>query len=576
MRQIHGIAASRGIAIGPTYRLGRPQFACTRYIVDNPAREWERFQAALQVARQQLEQIAEHTRQRSGDEYAAIFQAQLLMLDDPALLRHVREAIESRHLNAEAALLDAIESQTQLLETLEDEYLRARTADVRDVAQRVLHALIGAPECRLEMPAWPVIALAEDLSPSDVALLDPARVLGFCTAKGGLTGHTVILARALGLPTVVGAGPGVLSIPDGTQVVLDGSAGILVVEPDERTIAAYRQRQVFLSSLLEQAILRAHEPAVTVDGEVVTVLANIGDVASARAAIEAGAEGAGLVRTEFLYLGRSQPPDEEEQARAYTEILETFGTLPVILRVVDIGGDKRPPYLNLTLEPNPALGLRGIRLCLAQPDLLKMQLRAMLRAAAGRRLKVMLPMVTDVGEIRTVRTLLEQIQTEHTMSGWACPTLVELGAMIETPAAALLADRLAPLVDFLSIGTNDLAQYTLAADRASTNVSTLADGLHPAVLRLVNSVLKEAGAHCKPVSLCGELAGEPFAIPILIGLGLRTFSVNVPAIALTKAIIRSIQATDAQQLAQEALLMENAEAVRRLAQTHMPVLADIG
>jgi phosphoenolpyruvate-protein kinase (PTS system EI component) len=356
MRQIQGLAASRGIALGPAWRLDPPLSTCPRRNVEDPASEWERAQAALEVARRQLAELVTRARELAGEEHAAIFQAQALMLEDPALLEAARAAIEIGRLNAEAALVDAAEAQAQQLEALEDEYLRARAADVRDVAQRLLRILTGCTEPNLACGAAPVVLVATDLSPSELITLDRRKILGVCTAEGGPTSHTAILARGLGLPAVVGAGPAVLQIPDATPVVLDGSAGLLIVEPDAETLAAYRERRAMAARLAAQAGVRAHAPAITRDGQRVPVLANVGDLASAQAALEAGADGAGLVRTEFLYLGRSSLPSEEEQFSAYRALADLFGVLPVVLRTLDIGADKRLAGLDQPLEPNPALG----------------------------------------------------------------------------------------------------------------------------------------------------------------------------------------------------------------------------
>ena len=575
MRQIQGLAASRGIALGPAWRLDPPLPACPRRNVEDPAAEWERAQAVLEVARQQLAELVARARELAGEEHAAIFQAQALMLEDPALLEAARAAIEIGRLNAEAALLDAAEAQAQQLEALEDEYLRARAADVRDVAQRLLRILTGCTEPNLACGEAPVVLVATDLSPSELITLDRRKLLGVCTAEGGPTSHTAILARGLGLPAVVGAGPAVLEISDATPVVLDGSAGLLIVEPDAETLAAYRERRAMAARLAGQARVRAHAPAIDRDGQCVPVLANVGDLASAQAALEAGADGAGLVRTEFLYLGRSSLPSEEEQFTAYRALADLFGTLPVVLRTLDIGADKRLAGLDQPLEPNPALGLRGIRLALARPALLKTQLRAALRAWAGRSLRVMFPLVATIGEVRAARAILEACRTEMEAGGVALPERVEVGIMVETPAAALLAGRLAREVDFMSIGTNDLAQYTAAADRGLASVAALASGLHPAVLRLIQWTIEAAHVAGRRVGLCGELGAQPLAIPVLVGLGLDELSVNPPAVPLVKELIRALSRREAEALAREALEEEGAEAVERLVRARVPAAVDL-
>lgn len=575
MKTLRGIAASRGVAIGPAFRFRRADLRFERHTVEDPAAEWARFQAALETAREQLADVYVKAEAESGAEQAAIFQAHALMLEDPELLETVRTTIGEQSVNAEAALSDAAEMYAQMLESLDDEYLRARAVDVRDVATRVLRILLGVAESPTAGLTAPSIILARDLTPSDTVMLDKSLVLGFCTAEGGATSHTAILARGLGLPAVVGAGPDVLEIPEGATLVLDGSEGTLLVQPDEEMVAGYRARQTAAATVLAQACERAHEPAVTRDGHRVEVVANVGNVEGSQAALEAGAEGVGLLRTEFLYLERTRLPDEEEQYRAYRAIVDVFGERPVILRTLDIGGDKELPYLDLPHEMNPFLGLRAIRLCLAQPELFRPQLRAALRAGAGRNLKVMFPMVATVTEVRAARAVLEECRAELLAEGQPVAEKMEVGIMVEIPAAALMADHLAAEVDFFSIGTNDLSQYTLAADRTNAQVAPLVTGFQPAVLRLVRDVIAAAHAQGKWVGLCGELAGEPLAIPILLGLGLDEFSMNPPAIPLAKQIIRALTLDEAREVAQAALELDSPDAVRALVRERVPA-ANVG
>lgn len=574
MKTIRGLVASTGIAIGPAFQFRQEELRFERCVVSDPAAEWRRFQSAAAQASEQLAEICARAGDRLDKESAAIFQAHLLMLEDPELLAAVRSAIEEQRLNAEAALSDAAESYAEALEALDDEYLRARAADVRDVAGRVLRILLGrAPTTGPDAPA---IVVARDLTPSDTILLEKSQVLGFCTVEGGPTAHAAILARTMGLPAVVGAGAEVLAVAPGATVVLDGTAGCLVVEPDEATLASYRERQASAARIRAQALRRACEPAMTHDGRLVEVLANIGSVDEARTALEAGAEGVGLLRTEFLYLGRTALPGEDEQYRAYRAILEAMGHRPVILRTLDVGGDKELPYLKMSPEPNPFLGVRGIRLSLARPDLLRVQLRAALRAAAGHDLKIMFPMVATVAEVRAAREALCSAREELQAEGQPLPERLDVGIMVETPAAAVMADHLARELDFLSIGTNDLSQYTLAADRTNACTASLADALQPAVLRLVARVIEAAHAQGKWVGLCGELAGEPLAIPILLGLGLDEFSMSPTAIPLAKQIIRSVTMDAARALARAVLELDDAEQVRALVGAQMPSLAPPG
>jgi phosphotransferase system enzyme I (PtsI) len=571
---LRGLAASPGVAIAHALQFRLATLVCERCTVPDPSAEWSRFEEALALAREQLQSVIARTQAESSVAHASIFEAQMMMLADPELLGTVRAAVQTERLNAESALLDAARGYAQMLEALEDEYLRARAADVRDVTDRVLRILLGISESLLPQMTGLCVVLARDLTPSDTVMLDKSLVLGFCTATGGETGHTAILARGLGLPAVVGAGPAVLDVPDGTTVVLDGTCGQLIVDPDEATILAYGSQRAGTPTHLSEARTRAAEPAVTRDGRRVAVSANIGSVEGARAALEAGADGVGLLRTEFLYLERGQFPGEEEQYLAYRAITDAFGARPVILRTFDIGGDKDLPYMALPREENPFLGMRAIRLCLARPELLRPQLRAALRAAVGRNLKLMFPMVATLGEIRAARRILEGCRAELAAAGQCLPAQVEVGIMVEVPAAALMADRLAAEVDFFSIGTNDLSQYVMAADRTNTSVSALASAFQPAVLRLVRDVIEAAHRQGKWVEVCGELASEPLAIPILLGLGLDEFSMNAAAIPLVKQIIRTLTVAETKALAPEALALDTPEEVQALVRERVPVTDD--
>jgi phosphoenolpyruvate-protein phosphotransferase len=564
MKTLQGLAASHGIAIGPTLRFQRAALSFDRCKIEEPSEEWGRCELAIGKAQSQLVEIIATVEVESSVDEAAIFESHLLMLEDPELLSAVRQAIHEDYINAEAAFSDATEVYAEMLESLDDEYLSARAADVRDIGERVLRILLDAEIVACEGLDAPSIIIADDLTPSDTVLLDKSLVLGFCTVAGGATSHAAILARGLGLPAIAGLPPEMLDIPDGTMAVMDGASGVLLIEPDLDTRAAYRARRETVKRVRAEAQKHAFEPAITLDGHQVEVVANIGNVTDAQSAQEAGAEGVGLLRTEFLYLERHCLPDEEEQYRAYRAIVDVFGDRPVILRTLDIGGDKDLPYLDLPPAANPFLGLRAIRLCLARPELFKPQLRAALRAGAGRNLKLMFPMVATVGEVRTARALLEECRAELLSEGKPVAEQMEIGIMIEIPAAAVMAHQLAAEVDFFSIGTNDLSQYTMAADRTDAQVASLADAFQPAVLHLVRAVIDAAHAQGKWVGLCGELAGEPLALPILLGMGLDEFSMNPPAIPTAKQVIRAISMEEAQALAQEVLQQSDPKAVRDL------------
>jgi len=571
MRIIRGIPAARGIAIGPVY-LYTPLAIEIQYCqIEDPAKEWKRLQSAIQTASHELHLAHEQAQEKIGDSEAAIFEAHLEMLDDPELLDLARNMIEDQRINAETAFNNAAETYASAIEAMEDEYFRARGADIRDVKKRVLRILLGLEDNPFASLNTPSIILAQDLTPSDTIALDKSLVLGFCTASGGSTSHTAILARGLGLPAIVGAGNDILAIPGDSQVILDGQSGELTVDAGAATIEKYRQKQLSAIQSQEAAVKKARQPAITRDGKQVEVVANIGSVEEARKAMELGAEGVGLLRTEFLYLREERLPDEEEQYTAYCAILDSFGDYPVVLRTLDIGGDKEIPYLNIPTEMNSFLGLRAIRLCFQRPDLFKPQLRAVLRASAGRNLKLMFPMIATPAEVIKARQILEDCRNELQQEGISTSEKMEIGIMVEIPSAVMLADHFCKYVDFFSIGTNDLTQYTLAVDRTHPALSYLSSAFSPAVLRLVASLIETAHKYGKWVGMCGELAGEPAAIPILLGLGLDEFSMNAPMIPTIKEILRSLSANDCRTVAERALQMSDPEEVKAYIQKEYPI-----
>jgi phosphoenolpyruvate-protein phosphotransferase len=570
--QLQGIAASSGIAIGPAFCYLPPDLTIPCREPEPFEQEFARFTAAVEQARAELHRLHERVAQRAGAKEAAIFEAHLVMLDDRTLTRKVRKAIEGGSL-VEQAVLDATAELANMLACMSDELFAARALDVKDVGRRVLRILLGSPDCALGSMEVPSIVIANDLTPSDTASLDPELTLGFCTAAGGLTSHSAILARTLGIPAIVALGNALSqSVYNGTYLVLDGQEGKLIVNPQAEMVAEYRLKQVQRQYYQDQVLSTAALPAHTASGRRVEVSANIGDVSSARDAVEHGAEGVGLLRTEFLYLDEIQPPSEEKQLQIYREIFAVMGQRPVIVRTLDIGGDKPPSYLPFPEEMNPFLGWRAIRISLDRPELFKTQLRAILRAAHGFQARIMFPMISSLDELRQARQIVAQVIDELDAEQIPYAKDVPIGIMVETPAAAVLVDVLAEAADFFSLGTNDLTQYTLAVDRGNATVSALYQPLHPSVLRLIKQTIELAHSRGKWVGMCGELAGMPKAIPILLGLGLDEFSMNPRAVPEAKHLIARLTDEDAASIAQQALALGTAAEIESLVQDILSTL----
>ena len=553
---VRGIAASPGIAVGPLWHLKRQRLVVERTARD-PVAEERRLRKAIESARAELRDLHDDVKARSGAGKAAIFRAHEAFLDDPDLLATTVGGIRDGS-SAGWAWRDAMAGRVAELEGVDDPLLAARAVDLGDVGQRVLRFLAEADEDEPQLPDYPVVLVADDLSPSDTAAIDPKRVVGFCTALGGPTSHTAIIARALGIPAIVGTGPAALAPTDGTLVVLDGSAGTLWHDVEERDVEAARQAQRDIEAVRDEEYSSRYQPAIMSDGHRVEVVANVNRPQEAVAAVEAGAEGVGLMRTEFLFLGRSEPPGEDEQYKAIAGIVEALNGLPLIVRTLDIGGDKNAPYLDLPEEDNSFLGMRGIRLCLDRPHLFLPQLRAIYRASMLGPVSVMFPMIARMEDLDGAMDLAEQARQEV----GAEP--IDVGIMIEVPSAVLLAPELAKRVQFFSIGTNDLTQYTLAMDRLHPVLAKQADALHPAVLRFVKQVVDAASAAGIWVGVCGGVAGEPEGALILAGLGVRELSVSVPSVAAVKARLRGVTRNKVERLAAQALACSRADEVRAM------------
>ena len=546
-----GIPASAGLAFGPAHVVKPREFNYDRHGSSVKA-ETDKLQKAI-------EQVKEHIRQFIGttkvDAIKQIFMAHLEMLDDPDLIQNVHKGLK-QNLSAPAAWHEYIESAAKAQEALKDHLLAERAADLRDIGERVLAVLCGVPD--VVEPEAPYILIMHDVGPSDVARLNKDRVAGILTAVGGASAHSAIVARALAIPAVVGAGAEVLKIESNTTVLINGDNGEFISNPEQSLIdhaIEERERQRLIRVEAEK---HSMEPAITLDGHQVEIAANIGKVDATKKAVECGAEAIGLLRTELVFMAHKSAPNEEVQEADYRVVLDALEGRPVVVRTLDVGGDKPLPYLPIAPEENPFLGIRGIRLTLRKPELLRQQLTALLKAADDRPLRIMFPMIGRVEEWRAAKAILDEVREQYPTNN------LEVGIMIEVPAAALLAPILAQEVDFFSVGTNDLTQYTMAIDRGHPQLSAEADGLHPSVLLLIDQAVRAAHQYGKWVGVCGELAADPKAVPVLMGLGVDELSMSATSIPLVKAQIRKLNFTECQKIAQQALHCDSATAVRAL------------
>lgn len=548
---IKGVGAAPGIAVGPVFH-----FHQTELDLDSAETVME-LDEALRCAKNQLTELHQQMTDNKLGAEAAIFEAHRELLDDPELLESVQAHVSSGQTSAKAWKA-AIDEQAATIAALNDPLLAARADDLRDVGKRVLRLMLGVNERGSNLPKTPVVVVARELSPSDTASFNPEFVLGFGIVEGGPTSHIAILARALGLPAIVGVDESMLALEEKTPVILNGNDGTLTVNPAADVLERAKQSQKRYLEYRRFAQEQASLPAVSQDGIRVDVTANAGSIADAAEALHMGADGIGLLRTEFLFLERTTAPTEDEQFNVYNAIAETMKTLPVIVRTLDIGGDKPLAYIQMKPELNPFLGERGIRLCLNRPELFREQLRAILRAAPSGNLKIMFPMVSDIVELRQARVLIEELCRELNVPA------IQIGIMIEVPSAALMADVIAPEIDFFSIGTNDLTQYTLAMDRGNSALASKHDGLHPAVLRLIAMTIDAAHKYGKRADICGELGSDAAAIPILLGLGMDELSVSIPSVPTVKAQVRALKIEDWRTTAREALNCSTAKEVREL------------
>lgn len=553
-QQLAGLPAAPGLAVGRIYQIRHNEIIIEE-TSDDPQRERLRLEDALKEAALQINAVRDSI---ADADKAAIFLAHEELLTDPELLDLVISGI-SHGQSAAFAWQSACRNYAVQLSELENEILAGRANDVHDVGLRVLRLIAGVQEEALTPPVNAIL-IAEDLTPSETAHLDREHVLGFCTAGGGATSHVAILARSLGLPAICGIDLRALEIPNGTEAILDGHLGVLHLHPNPNAVQAIRSQQERQARQQAVDLTHATEQATTLDGLRIEIVANIGSIEDAKEAVAYGAEGVGLLRTEFLYLERTSAPTENEQSTIYCDIATILGPQRIlVLRTLDVGGDKPLPYIQLPPEENPFLGIRGIRLGLIEPELLRTQVRAALRAAPLTRLHIMFPMVATLEEVQSAR---QMIQEELMMQGHGAQ--VKIGVMIEVPSAAVMAEKFAREVDFFSIGTNDLTQYTLAMDRGHPKLAKLADALHPSVLRLISMTTDGAHQHGKWVGVCGGIASDPLAVPLLIGLGVDELSVSVPSIPAIKASVRRLNKSACVKIAQKALDLDTAGEVRIL------------
>lgn len=561
MKKLSGIGASSGIAIAKAYRLEEPDLTVSRKNIQNPAEETERFEKAVENAKQELKVIRDNANEKLGADKAAIFEAHLLVLNDPELLNPVKDKIKNEAVNAEFAMRETADQFIAMFESLDNEYMRERAADIRDVTKRVIAHLLGVQIPNPSLINEEVIIVAEDLTPSDTAQLNKSYVKAFTTDIGGRTSHSAIMARSLEIPAVVGTKEASANIENGITVIVDGIDGQVVIDPTAETIAFYEEKKKQYEKQKAEWAKLVDEPTVTKDGHHVELAANIGTPKDVQAVLDNGGEGIGLYRTEFLYMGRDQLPTEDEQYDAYKTVLEKMNGKPVVVRTLDIGGDKELPYLNLPKEMNPFLGFRAIRLCLEMQDLFRTQLRALLRASKYGNLKIMFPMIATVNEFQQAKAILLEEKDRLENEGIEVAENIEVGMMVEIPSTAILADQFAKFVDFFSIGTNDLIQYTMAADRMNERVSYLYQPYNPAILRLVSRVIDAAHHEGKWVGMCGEMAGDPIAIPLLLGLGLDEFSMSAASILPARAQIKKLSKQEAESFKETVLSMQTTEEV---------------
>ena len=560
--RIQGISGSRGVAVGNVYRYIQEEIVIPDYTVaeDKVEEEIGKFAAAMAATLKQLDTIRQKALDEMGPEEAAIFEAHMQIAQDPSLSDGIKSLVESGHTNVVAATAQTIETFANIFLGMEDPYMRERGADIKDIGDRLMRNMLGMNPRGLSHISGEVILVAQDLAPSDTASLDKNVVKGIVTAAGGPTSHAAIMARTLEIPAVMGVGD-IESFVDGDKAVVLGTDGIVEINPSDADWAEYTNQAAAFQEELKRLRESANLEATTTDGHHVELFGNIGKAKDAKNALTMGAQGIGLYRTEFLYMENDELPAEDVQFEEYKKVAQDMKGKPVIIRTMDIGGDKELKCLDLPSEMNPFLGYRAIRISLNRPDIFKVQLRALLRASAFGDIHIMYPMIASVEEVKQANAMLDECKEELTAEGKEFNKDIKVGIMIEVPAAAVISPILAKYVDFFSIGTNDLCQYTLAVDRMNEAIGSLYQPLHPGVLRLIKHVIDASHEQGKFTGMCGELASDPVATMILLGLGLDEFSMTASSIPLIKNILRSVSKAECEEVANKALTMDTAEEI---------------
>lgn len=553
-KMLKGIAASDGIAAAKAYMLVQPDLSFSETSIDDPEAEIKRLDDAVEASKSELELIKQKATENLGEEEAQVFEAHLTILADPELLGQIKDKIKNDKVNAEVALKSVTDMFIEMFEAMTDNaYMQERAGDIRDVTKRIMSHLLGVTLPNPALIQEEVVIVAHDLTPSDTAQLDRNYVKGFITDIGGRTSHSAIMSRTLEIPAVVGSGSATTDIQEGEMVIIDGINGDALVDPTDAELADYKQKAAEFAAQKEEWARLKDAKSVSADGKEVLLGANIGTPDDVLGANDNGAEAVGLFRSEFLYMNSNELPTEDEQYEAYKAALEGMSGKQVVVRTMDIGGDKELPYLPLPEEQNPFLGYRAIRICLDRQDIFRTQLRALLRASKYGRLAIMFPMIATVQEFKDAKAIFEEEKANLVASGVEVSDDIQVGMMMEIPAAAMIADKLAKYADFFSIGTNDLIQYSMAADRGNERVSYLYQPYNPSILRLIKNIIDASHKEGKWTGMCGEMAGDQIAVPLLLGLGLDEFSMSATSILKTRSLIKKLDSKEMKELADKAV-----------------------